>query len=115
MHSRHFHDGGGPIGIRPHQKLARVESTERRAMSHAEYCRYREPFAYQLIKPCLCSLVNRQGRLVEKEPIGFLDQNSIEAEVRAILYSTSTRSGGLDGYNDLREHLDSHYRRVRDT
>jgi hypothetical protein len=35
---------------------------------------------YQSIKPCLCSLVNRRGRLVEKEPIGFLNQRSREGD-----------------------------------
>jgi hypothetical protein len=49
-------------------------------MAHTEYRRSREPFAHQSIKPCFGGLVNRRSRLVEKEPIGFLDQRSSEGD-----------------------------------
>ena len=70
----------GPFAIGPHQKLARMEGTQRRAMADAEYRRPREPLAHQSIEPCLRRLVNRRGRLVEKEPIGLLDQRSSEGD-----------------------------------
>ena len=57
-----------------------MEGTQCRAMAHTEYRRSREPFAHQSIKPCFGGLVNRRGRLVEKEPIGFLDQRSSEGD-----------------------------------
>ena len=57
-----------------------MKGTQCRAMAHTEYRRSREPFAHQSIKPCLRSLVNRRSRLVEKEPIGFLDQRSSEGD-----------------------------------
>src|SRR5258705_49552 len=79
-HSRHFHDGSGPVPIGPHQQLARMEGTQGRARADTKSRRSREPFAYQSIKPCFGGLVNRRGRLVEKEPIGFLDQRSSEGD-----------------------------------
>ena len=57
-----------------------MEGTQCRAMAHTEYRRSREPFAHQSIEPCLRSLVNRRCRLVEKEPIGLLDQRSSEGD-----------------------------------
>ena len=57
-----------------------MKGTQCRAMAHTEYRRSREPFAHQSIKPCLRGLVNRRSRLVEKEPIGFLDQRSSEGD-----------------------------------
>src|SRR5690242_19025336 len=57
-----------------------MERTQRRAMSHTEYRRSRKPFAYQSIKACLGRLINRRGRLVEKEPIGLLDQRPSESD-----------------------------------
>jgi hypothetical protein len=71
-----------------------MEGTQRRAMAHTEYRRSREPLAHQSIKPCLRSLVNRRSRLVEKEPIGLLDQRSSEGD--ALLLA----GGELERTND---------------
>src|SRR5262245_50661743 len=79
-HSCHFHDRGGPVPISPHQKLARVEGTQCRAMAHAEYGRLREPLAHQSIEPRLRSLVNRRGRLIKEEQIGLLHERAREGD-----------------------------------
>ncbi len=75
----------GPVPIGPHQKLARVEGTQCRAMAHAEYRRSREPLAHQSIKTRLRSLVNRRGCLVEEEPIGLLHQRASKGD--ALLFA----------------------------
>ena len=71
-----------------------MKGTQCRAMAHTEYRRSREPFAHQSIKPCFGGLVNRRGRLVEKEPIGLLDQRSSEGD--ALLLA----GGELERTND---------------
>src|SRR4029450_7570647 len=63
-HSCHFHDGGGPVPISPHQKLARMEGTQCCAMAHAEYRRSREPLAHESIEPRLGSFGRRRSGLV---------------------------------------------------
>ena len=70
----------GPFAIGLHHEPARVEGTQRRPMAHAEHRRPREPLAHQPIEPCLRRLVHRRGRLVEKEPVGLLDQGSREGD-----------------------------------
>ena len=71
-----------------------MEGTQRRAMAHTEYGRPREPLAHQSIEPCLRSLINRRRCLVEKEPIGLLDQRSSEGD--ALLLA----GGELERTND---------------
>jgi len=54
-------------------------------MAHAEHGGPREPLAYQSIEARLRSLIDRRGRLVEEEPIGFLDHRAGEGD--ALLFT----------------------------
>src|SRR6185295_11109818 len=75
-----FYDGSGAVCPGLHHEPARMEGTERRSMADAEYRRLREPLAHQLIQARLRPLVDRRGRLVEKEPVGLLDQGPREGQ-----------------------------------
>src|SRR2546425_1009781 len=45
-------------------------------MAHAEHGRRREPLAHQLVEARLRRLIHRRGRLVEEQPVGFLDEGA---------------------------------------
>ena len=76
----HLHDGRGAAPAELHHELAGVERAQRRPMADAEHRRLREPLAHQPIEARLRRLVHRRGRLVEKEPVGLLDQGPREGD-----------------------------------
>src|SRR6267142_2199335 len=76
--SGQFHDGGGAVCPGLYHEPACMERTQGRPMADAEHRRLREPLAHQPIESRLRRLVQRRGRLVQKEPVGLLDQGSRE-------------------------------------
>src|SRR5262249_60952515 len=62
------------------QERAGVEAAQGPAMAAAEARRLRQALARQSIEARLGRLVERRGRLVEKEPLGLLDQGAREGD-----------------------------------
>src|SRR5688572_29993935 len=75
-HGSHFYNRGRSRHISAHQKLARVEGTQRRAMAYAEYGCAGKPLAHESIETRLRGLVHRRGRLIEEQPLRLLHQRA---------------------------------------
>src|SRR5437899_11956987 len=70
----YVHDSGGALSFGSHDELASVEGAKRSPVAHAEQGDVGEPLAQEPVEPCFGRLVQCRGRLVEEEPVGFLDK-----------------------------------------